>query len=129
MKRTLAPILLLILLLPSLALGKIETSINLGKRDGLFYQKFFEEPFTDDITGGERGRFVPGKKEDGIWIEYHDNGHLSSKGYYKNSYAIGTWVTYHKNHLDSVHICSAVSCAPVTSSRQGIIQSTYKSTC
>jgi hypothetical protein len=48
MKRILAPILLLILLFPALALG--DTVGDLVVRDGIHYKKFTDVPFTGKVT-------------------------------------------------------------------------------
>jgi len=94
MKRILAPILLLTLLFPSLAYGV--TYWSLVKRDGLYYKKFAEVPFTEKTTGKYQGTFKNGK-EHGPWVGYHDNGQLRSKGTYKNGKRDGPWVIYNDN--------------------------------
>ena len=81
MKRILAPILLLTLLFPALALS--ETMGALVKTDGLYYKKFSDVPFTGKGTGNPQGSFKDGRKH-GPWVEYHDNGRLWVKGTYKN---------------------------------------------
>ena len=77
MKRLLAPILLLTLLFPALAFG--ETMKDLVLRDGIFYKKFSEIPF----TGKYQGSFKDGKKV-GPWVRYFNNGMLDYKGTYKD---------------------------------------------
>ena len=91
MKRILAPILLLTLLFPALAFG--ETMNDLVKRDGLYYKKFSEVPFTGKTTGKIQGSFKNGKKH-GPWVSYHDNGQLYYKGTYEDGKKDGPWVTY-----------------------------------
>ena len=81
MRHLLAPILLLTLLFPSLALG--ETMDDLVYREGLHYKKFIDVPFTGKITGKKQGKIRNGKK-DGPWVRYHDNGQLFMKGTYKD---------------------------------------------
>ena len=76
--------------------GWSETWDDLVRRDGLFYKKFTEVPFTGNITGKEKGSFKNGKQE-GSWITYWDNGQLSSKGDFKNGEWEGSWVKYYKN--------------------------------
>ena len=83
MKRILAPILLVVLLFPSLALGETVKGEDLVLRDGLYYKKFTDVPFTGKITGEFQGKLKNGKKE-GPWVVYHDNGQLMSKGTYKD---------------------------------------------
>ena len=60
-----------------------ETIDDLVKRDGLFYKKFTEVPFTGKITGQFLGSFKNGKEE-GYWVGYYDNGQLNFKGDFKN---------------------------------------------
>jgi hypothetical protein len=91
MKRILAPILLLTLLFPSLAVG--ETMNDLVKRDGIYYKKFSDVPFTGKTTGKKQGSLRNGKRV-GPWVHYHDNGQLQSKGTYKNANRDGLWVFY-----------------------------------
>jgi antitoxin component YwqK of YwqJK toxin-antitoxin module len=98
MKRILAPILLLTLLFPSLAFG--ETMNDLVKRDGLYYKKFSTVPFTGKTTGQRQRTFKDGKnlaEWNGVYVRYHGNGQLESKGTYKDSKKDGPWVYYHKN--------------------------------
>ena len=53
---------------------------DLVKREGLYYQKFTDVPFTGEIDEGlERGNFKNGREE-GMWVHYHENGQLSYKG-------------------------------------------------
>ena len=59
MKRFLAPILLLTLLFPALAFG--ETMKDLVYRDGIYYKKFIDVPFTGKTTGYEQMSFRNGK--------------------------------------------------------------------
>jgi hypothetical protein len=143
MKRILAPILLLTLLFPALAQGQsLNDWVGKGKgilcettgmgcpesvdfkdlveRDGLYFKKRTDVPFTGKTTGDQQGTFKDGKKHgpwvsyydngqlltkqtykdgkgDGLWVLYHDNGQLWSKGPYKNGKQHGPWVGYHKD--------------------------------
>ena len=91
---------------------------DLVERDGLFYKKFTDVPFTGEITDKTaQGTFRNGKKEgpwisyyddgqlwfnsiwkdgkkNGPWVSYHDNGQLGSKGTYKDGKEVGPWVRY-----------------------------------
>ena len=96
MKHILAPILLLVLLFPSLALSEEVTRDDLVERDGIYYKKFADVPFTGKVTGQGQGQIKDGVR-DGPWVEYHDNGQLSSKGDYKSGKKEGSWVTYDEN--------------------------------
>ncbi|HCP01169.1 MAG TPA: hypothetical protein DIT35_06725, partial [Rhodospirillaceae bacterium] len=53
-------ILLLILLSPTIAFG--ETMKDLVKREGLYYQKFSDSPFTSKVEGHVQGSFKNGRK-------------------------------------------------------------------
>ena len=97
MKLILAPILFLILLFPSLALGEEVTIDNLVVRDSLYYKKFSDVPFSGKVTGIEQGSFKNGKKE-GPWESYHPNGQLSYTGTWKDGEFAGPWV------LSLIHI-------------------------
>ena len=95
MKHTLTPILLLLFLFPSLALGEEATFDDLVYREGFFYKKSNDDLFTGIIVkGGQQWTFRDGKAE-GLYVSYHDNGELSAKGFYKNGKRDGPWVTYH----------------------------------
>ncbi len=74
-----------------------ETFDDLVERDGLYYKKFTDTPFTGKITGNyEQGSIKDGKRV-GIWVLYYANGQLWSKGEWKNGKAVGEWVTYSEN--------------------------------
>ena len=94
MKRILAPILLLTLLFPALALG--ETIDDLVVRDGIYYEKFSDVPFTGKVTGIYQGSIKNGKK-DGLWFYYFRTGQLMRKGTLKDGEREGHWVHYHPN--------------------------------
>jgi hypothetical protein len=91
MKRSLAPILLLILLFPTFAIG--ETMNGLVERDGIHYKKFSDAPYTGKITGPKQGSFKSGKRH-GPWVNYYGNGWLSFKGNWKNGKRVGPWISY-----------------------------------
>ena len=65
--------------------------LDVVKRDGIYYKKFAEVPFTGKTTGYIQGTFRNGKKH-GPWVSYHVNGQLSEKGNYKNGKEEGPWV-------------------------------------
>ena len=65
---------------------------DLVERDGLFYKKFTDVPF----TGEEQKEFENGEKDD-PQVSYHDNGQLSFKGTYKEGKRDGPWVSYNKD--------------------------------
>jgi antitoxin component YwqK of YwqJK toxin-antitoxin module len=65
---------------------------DLVEREGLFYKKFTDVPF----TGEEQKEFENGEKKD-PHVSYHDNGQLSFKGTYKEGKRDGPWVSYNKD--------------------------------
>ena len=70
------------LLLTSVSWSKDVDWNDLIKRDGLWYEKFTNEPFTGNSTGLKQGKVKDGKK-DGERLKYYDNGQLKEKGKYK----------------------------------------------
>ena len=87
---------LVVLLFPALALGGEVKFEDLVMREGIYYPKFSDVPFTGKTTGKEQGSVRNGKF-DGPWVFYHDNGKLWIKGTYRNGKEEGPWVRYHKN--------------------------------
>ena len=79
-----------------------ESFDDLVQRDGLYYKKSSDVPFTGEITGQGKiftkdGSFKDGKKE-GVWISYYYNsGRIYSKGKYKDGKREGEWVFYWDN--------------------------------
>ena len=96
MKHLLTSVVLVVLLFPSLAMGEEVTFADLVERDGLYYKKVTEVPFTGKVTGLQQGRFKNGVME-GPWVSYHENGQLWNKGTYKNGEREGPWIDYDKN--------------------------------
>ena len=70
-----------------------ETFDDLVERDGLYYKKFSEVPFSGKITGLDNGLIKNGKKE-GVWVRYWDDGQLMDKGNYKNGEREGEWLFF-----------------------------------
>ena len=71
-----------------------ETKDDLVERDGIYYKKFTDEPFTGELTGQYQGRFENGLRK-GPWVFYHDNGQLAEKGEYNKTGELdGFWVRY-----------------------------------
>ena len=99
MKRTLAPVLIALtfsVMFSSTSIAFGETMDELVKRDGIYYKKFTDVPFTGKITGQEQGSLKDGKKH-GPWMRYHDNGKWSDKGTFKDDKMDGLWVGSYKN--------------------------------
>ena len=67
---------------------------DLVQREGLYYQKFTDVPFTGEVDEGrEQGVFKNGVKN-GSQFGYNENGQLEYKGHYKNGKPEGYWVGY-----------------------------------
>ena len=43
------------------------------QREGFFYEKFTDVPFSGKVTGSKQGSFKNGEQE-GPWVSYHGNG-------------------------------------------------------
>ena len=69
---------------------------DLVEREGLYYEKFTDVPFTGKVTGNPQGSYKNGKR-DGAWVFYYQSGHLQSKGNLKNRNKEGVWVSYYDN--------------------------------
>ena len=63
------------LLLTSVSWSKSIDSKDLVKRDGLYYEKFTDKPFTGKVTGLKQGKIKKGKIK-GKWNEYWQSGTL-----------------------------------------------------
>jgi hypothetical protein len=74
-----SPLLLITLLFPALAYGNGVKFEDLVGREGLYYKKFTEVPFTGKVTGRIQGSFKDGKW-DGPWVGYYPSGPLLAKG-------------------------------------------------
>ena len=94
MKYLLSLLLLSVLSLPSVVLG-VDVD-ELLKRDGLYYKKFTNVPFTGKTSGRTQITFKNGKQH-GPFVRYHENGQLSSKGTFKEGKRDGPFVWYHDN--------------------------------
>ena len=62
---------------------------DLVKRDGVFYKKFSEVPFSGKVTGSYKGLIKNGKRE-GEWVSYYSDGYMipSNTGTFKNGMKI-----------------------------------------
>jgi len=85
---------LLITILPSLGWSTpLDEFVN---RDGLYYPKFSDVPFTGKVTGKTQG-YLKNGKEEGDWSYYQDNGQLHNRGTYLDGKKEGLWVGYYDN--------------------------------
>ena len=96
MRHILTSVVLVVLLFPALAVWETVTMDDLVERDGLYYKKFTNVPFSGKVTGKEQGSLKNGKKE-GLWVKYRKDGQLKSKGTYKNGKKEGLYVRYWDN--------------------------------
>ena len=55
MRHILTSVVLVVLLFPALAVWETVTMDDLVERDGLYYKKFTNVPFTGDVTGKSQG--------------------------------------------------------------------------
>ena len=94
MRHILTSVVLLVLLFPSLGLS--EKLYDLVGREGVYYKRFTDVPFTGKVTGLSQGKIKNGKRV-GPWVGFWDNGQISSKGTYKDGKREGPWVIYYKN--------------------------------
>ena len=70
-----------------------ETMGDLIWRDGIYYKKFSDIPFSGKVNGDIKGLFKNGKKE-GTWVRYYKNGQLFSVSNYNMGRKDGAWITY-----------------------------------
>ena len=96
MKTLLTLLTCLFILSPNDVLSETVKYEDLVKREGLFYKKFTDVPFTGKTSGRLQGSYKNGKKH-GPWVYYYKNGQLNYKGTYKDGKWDGPWVYYHKN--------------------------------
>ena len=89
-------LIILSLLLTTLSWSKDVNFNDLVKRDGLWYEKFTDKPFTGKSTGLKQGKVKDGKK-DGEWLEYFESGQLYKKYNYKDGKKEGEQFYYYEN--------------------------------
>ena len=77
---------------------------DLTYRDGIYYKKFSDVPFSGKVTstGGKvTGKYKKGSikngKEEGVWRRYWANGRLQYKHNWKNGKKEGKSIEYWKN--------------------------------
>ncbi len=73
-----------------------ETYDNLLKRNGLYYEKFSDIPFTGKVTGSSQGFIKHGKKH-GMWFRYYEQGQLWWKCNFKDGLREGQCIDYFIN--------------------------------
>ena len=73
-------------------------SKNLIYRDGKYYTKYNDNPFTGIISGENQGKLVYGKRE-GDWLHFNEEGQLKSKGTYLNGLYHGLFEIFEDGQL------------------------------
>ena len=96
MKTLLTLLTCLFIFSPNVVMSETVKSEDLVERNGIYYKKFTEVPFTGKTSGRIQGSYEKGKKH-GPWVYYHENGQLDMKGTYKDGNADGPWVSYYEN--------------------------------
>jgi len=97
MKTLIKSALLLLLVMSLTGCGDDVSSISsddLVKRNGLYYKKFSDVPFSGRVIDTHYGLITNGKRE-GEWTHYTSDGQLLSTGNYKNGKEEGEWDYYH----------------------------------
>ena len=84
------------LLFNSLSSSKDIYLKDLLKKDGIFYKKFSDTPFTGKVTGLLEGTFKKGMKY-GEFIKYYSDGKILSKISYFENRLDGSWMEYYRN--------------------------------
>ena len=82
------------LLLTSVSWSKDLEFKDLVKREGLYYEKFKDEPFNGTVTGMHQGKIKKGKRE-GEWLFFLKSGQLYDRTNYKNDKLHGERKVYH----------------------------------
>ena len=77
------------LLFTSVGWSKTINSDDLIEKDGLYYEKSMDNPFTGKVNGEKQGKISKGKI-DGEWIKYNENGQFLLEGNYKDAKLIDT---------------------------------------
>ena len=94
-------LIIVLLLSPSVVWSEDINLDDLIKRDGLYYEKFTDVPFTGEVSEynengqlTEKGNFKDGKLE-GEYLSYFADGKLYIKGNYKDGKEEGEWLIYY----------------------------------
>ena len=84
------------LLFTSVGWSKTINSDDLIEKDGLYYEKFTDKPFTGKVTGIKQGKIKKGKIK-GKWKEYWESGTLKKSFTIKRGNYHGEFLTFHEN--------------------------------
>ena len=69
------------------SVGWSVTLDDLEERDGIYYKKFTDVPFTGEVTGKEQGTFKNSKRE-GSYELYYRNGQLNKKMKWNHGFGV-----------------------------------------
>ena len=94
MKTLLTLLTCLFILSPNVVLS--ETIEDLVQREGIYYKKFSDVPFTGKTTGETQETYRNGKMH-GLWVSYWANGQLMGKGNWKDGKKDGLWFIYNRD--------------------------------
>ena len=89
-------LIIFLFLSPSLSWSKDVSRDDLVKRDGLFYEKFTDMPFTGNVTGKKQGKIIEGKPV-GEFLTYYESGQLKEKINYKDGKKEGERILYYES--------------------------------
>ena len=90
MKKTL---LISLILLPSIIQAETSYYKNLVEKDGLFYKKGSDEPYSGSVEGSQIGLMVEGKREK-EWKEFYPDGNIKREVAFKNGVQHGLGSSY-----------------------------------
>ena len=86
----------LFLTLPALVNAETISLDDLVKRNGIYYKKFTDVPFTGKVSSQTQGTFKRGRKH-GTWLYFLDNGQLKVKEKFKDGKRHGSWEFYYES--------------------------------
>tara|TARA_Y100001934_G_C11952003_1_gene585361 strand:+ start:108 stop:644 length:537 start_codon:yes stop_codon:yes gene_type:complete len=89
-------LLALVILLPTFVSAETVEYYDLVERNGLYYKKFSDVPFTGKTNGQFQQTFKDGKRQ-GYQETYYKNGQLNSKTNWKDGTKHGLSVEYYEN--------------------------------
>ncbi len=70
---------------------------DLVHRDGLYYDKFTDEPFTGYVSGNHYNGHLKDGKFEGEWLFFYDNGQLYWRCNYKDGKKVGRHYSYRED--------------------------------
>ncbi len=70
---------------------------DLENRNGIYYKRDSNVPFTGEVRVGTRGGegMIQDGRRDGTWTKYFPNGALLQKQTYKDGFLDGPWLTFY----------------------------------